>query len=156
MVYRALLELQIYMLQNKGQMPATFGPDRANTDFPAAQTCVTFRPGAAYNFSMPDSALNILLIDDDQINNFITSKLIKKVWPYAEITTCLNGRQAIDLLLSRKREPALALPEYILLDLNMPVMDGWEFLEEYTAEYRAGRRTEDIRLVFIRIQPRYQ
>jgi CheY-like chemotaxis protein len=44
---------------------------------------------------------------------------------------CLNGRFAIDQLVDiQKRDPE-KLPDYIFLDINMPIMNGWEFLEEY-------------------------
>lgn len=75
--------------------------------------------------------VSVLLVDDDDINNFISIKLIKKAAPGAEITACLNGKLAIDKLLEIKKEDASRLPDYILLDINMPVMNGWEFLEEY-------------------------
>jgi CheY-like chemotaxis protein len=44
---------------------------------------------------------------------------------------CLNGRFAIDQLVDiQKRDPE-KLPDFIFLDINMPIMNGWEFLEEY-------------------------
>lgn len=76
--------------------------------------------------------VSVLLVDDDDINNFISIKLIKKAVSSAEIIACLNGKLAIDKLLEIQREDASRLPDYILLDINMPVMNGWEFLEEYS------------------------
>ena len=75
--------------------------------------------------------VNIMLVDDDEINNFITVKLIRKGFADATISTYLNGRLAIDRLKEiLKRDPD-QIPDYILLDINMPIMNGWEFLEEY-------------------------
>ena len=75
--------------------------------------------------------VSILLVDDDEINNFISIKLIKKALANANITACLNGRFAIDELSRiQKTDPDL-LPDFILLDINMPIMNGWEFLDEY-------------------------
>lgn len=75
--------------------------------------------------------VSILLVDDDEINNFISIKLIKKVLLNTEITACLNGRFAIDELIEISHKDASKLPDYILLDINMPIMNGWEFLDEY-------------------------
>jgi CheY-like chemotaxis protein len=75
--------------------------------------------------------VSILLVDDDEINNFISIKLIKKALLNTEITACLNGKFAIDQLLDMKSKESGKLPDYILLDINMPIMNGWEFLDEY-------------------------
>ncbi|HEY9000629.1 MAG TPA: response regulator [Mucilaginibacter sp.] len=75
--------------------------------------------------------IRILLVEDEEINNYIATRLIQKALPGAEVTSCLHGKQAIDLLLEMKHD-ASKLPDVILLDINMPVMNGWEFLDEYT------------------------
>jgi len=75
--------------------------------------------------------VNIMLVDDDEINNFITVKLIRKAFPDSVITTYLNGRLAIDKIKNILEYNLENIPDYILLDINMPVMNGWEFLEEY-------------------------
>ena len=75
--------------------------------------------------------VSILLVDDDEINNFISIKLIKKALLTSDIMACLNGKFAIDQLVDiQKRDPE-KLPDYIFLDINMPIMNGWEFLDEY-------------------------
>ena len=76
--------------------------------------------------------VSVLLVDDDEINNFISIKLIKKALLNTEIMACLNGKFAIDQLLEIQRHDPDKLPDYILLDINMPIMNGWEFLDEYT------------------------
>jgi CheY-like chemotaxis protein len=78
-----------------------------------------------------DKTVCVLLVDDDEINNFISIKLIKKALINSDITACLNGKLAIDWLAEIQRNTPNDLPDYILLDINMPVMNGWEFLEEY-------------------------
>ncbi|MDB5131392.1 MAG: response regulator of RpoS [Mucilaginibacter sp.] len=75
--------------------------------------------------------VSVLLIDDDEINNFISVKLIKKALLNTEITACLNGKLAIELLADIQKNDPDKLPDYILLDINMPIMNGWEFLDEY-------------------------
>jgi len=76
-------------------------------------------------------SVSILLVDDDEINNFISVKLIKKTLLNTEIKTCLNGKFAIDELVEIQNSNPEELPDYILLDINMPIMNGWEFLDEY-------------------------
>ena len=76
--------------------------------------------------------VSVLLVDDDEINNFISIKLIKKALLNTEIMACLNGKFAIDQLVEIQRKDPAKLPDYILLDINMPIMNGWEFLDEYT------------------------
>ncbi|WP_233268721.1 response regulator [Mucilaginibacter lacusdianchii] len=75
--------------------------------------------------------LSILLVDDDEINNFISVKLIKKAIAHTEINSCLDGSYAINQLLEIQQDNPENLPDYILLDINMPIMNGWEFLDEY-------------------------
>jgi CheY-like chemotaxis protein len=75
--------------------------------------------------------VSVLLVDDDEINNFISIKLIKKALLNTEIMACLNGKFAIDQLVEIQKKDPAKLPDYILLDINMPIMNGWEFLDEY-------------------------
>ena len=75
--------------------------------------------------------VSILLVDDDEINNFISIKLIKKAVDNAEIKACLNGKFAIDELVEIQKQDPARLPDFILLDINMPIMNGWEFLDEF-------------------------
>ena len=76
-------------------------------------------------------SVSVLLVDDDEINNFISIKLIKKALLNTEIMACLNGKFAIDQLVEIQRTNPAKMPDYILLDINMPIMNGWEFLDEY-------------------------
>ncbi|PBQ30601.1 response regulator [Sphingobacteriaceae bacterium] len=72
----------------------------------------------------------VALIDDDELVNFIGTKVIENTHLARKIKSFLNGQDAIDFLKANRNHPDL-LPEIILLDINMPVMDGFQFLEEY-------------------------
>ena len=73
---------------------------------------------------------HILLIDDDKITNFITEKLLRKMKISEEIRVALNGKEALELIKERCKNN-LCCPDLILLDINMPVMDGFEFLHQF-------------------------
>ena len=77
------------------------------------------------------SNTNILVIDDEFLSVYICERFIKRVIKDTEITTCLNGKYAIDKLLEIKKKDINLLPDYIFLDIAMPIMNGWEFLEQY-------------------------
>jgi len=74
--------------------------------------------------------IRILLVEDEEINNYIATRLIQKAMPGATVTSCLHGKHAIELL-TEIRDDSSKLPDIILLDINMPVMNGWQFLDEY-------------------------
>ncbi len=69
-----------------------------------------------------------LLIDDDDIITKIHPVIIRRVDKECEIEICVSGVQAIDYL-NALQEANETAPDYIFLDINMPVMTGFEFME---------------------------
>ncbi len=72
-----------------------------------------------------DSQIKLMLIDDDEINNFVNSKLIGLHYPNTNIELCLSARLALEKLNNGSN------PDLILLDLNMPEINGWEFIDQF-------------------------
>jgi CheY-like chemotaxis protein len=72
----------------------------------------------------------ILLVDDDSNCNFFHRRLLNKMECTERVEIAVNGIEALNFLESIK-DGKHPMPAIIFLDINMPVMDGWEFLEAY-------------------------
>ena len=66
-----------------------------------------------------------MIVDDDPIFRYISEKKIEKVSSDLVINSYSNGKEALDFLHENYADENFY---YIFLDINMPVMDGWEFL----------------------------
>ena len=72
----------------------------------------------------------ILLIDDDAVINMINTKLITRNFDFS-VSAYTDAQEALDQFRIWLSSSPDLLPDLIFLDINMPVMDGWEFLKEF-------------------------
>jgi CheY-like chemotaxis protein len=74
--------------------------------------------------------INVLVVDDDSTFLFLFRKKVEKDPIIHIVKEARHGEEALDWLKDVSAHPT-SLPDVIVLDINMPVMDGWQFLDEY-------------------------
>jgi CheY-like chemotaxis protein len=72
----------------------------------------------------------LCFVDNDEVYLFLIRKMIEKKYGDCKVLEFLNGLEAIEFIKENIEYPQL-LPDIIFLDINMPVMDGWEFVESF-------------------------
>ncbi|WP_247233448.1 response regulator [Telluribacter sp. SYSU D00476] len=78
---------------------------------------------------------NLLIIDDDELTLFIINRFMLKHQFVENIISITNGQEAIDYFEKLSAGDGDA-PELIIMDINMPIMTGWEFLDEYSQRFQ--------------------
>lgn len=72
---------------------------------------------------------NVCLVDDDEVYRFIIKKEIELTQMVNTVLSFDNGQRMLDYCLANISNPDM-VPDIILLDINMPIMNGWEFLDK--------------------------
>ncbi len=80
--------------------------------------------------------MKVLVVDDDKIFTWMHSLVVKKCGMYSEPLTFSNGQAALDFILEDTNPES---KYFILLDINMPEMNGWQFLEKINSQPFSSR-----------------
>ena len=95
----------------------------------------------------------IALVDDDKIFQLTTAKIIRSLSPSNSILQFENGEDALKHLRDNAHNPE-NLPDYIFLDINMPYVDGWMFLADYSTLKASLQKDIAIIMISSSIDPR--
>lgn len=88
-----------------------------------------------------NSPFNICIVDDDDIYQFTVIKTLEPLQLAKKIIVFSDGEEAINFLMDNLNKEH-ELPDVIFLDINMPIMDGFQFMEEYVKiKPRLGKKT---------------
>jgi CheY-like chemotaxis protein len=85
----------------------------------------------------------IFIVDDDPIHQQIANIMIRRQGIGDNVRSFSDAQEVLDHLRMYGQQPD-ELPDLILLDLNMPVMDGWDFLKDYAEFYEQLVKNIDI------------
>jgi len=90
--------------------------------------------------------IRVAVVDDDSSYQFLTSRTIRSIGHTNVILQFYDGSEAIHYL-SQYADDPIQLPDLLLLDINMPRVDGWMFLEEFSSI--KGRISKEISIVMV-------
>ena len=78
-----------------------------------------------------DTPTRFIIIDDDKLNNKICTVTLEKICHNTEIRSFTDASKGLEYIMSEYPQTNYSVPTVLLLDLLMPVMDGWEFLDAF-------------------------
>ncbi|MBH8557460.1 response regulator [Hymenobacter negativus] len=97
---------------------------------------------------------SVLLVDDDPTNNFLNERLLKRLAVTDQILVAENGQEALAVIQEASTAARPAYPALILLDIQMPIMNGIEFLQAYQELPPDQRRATTVVVLTTSMDPR--
>ena len=97
----------------------------------------------------------VMLVDDNEIDNMINQKMLESINFAEKYYVYTSGKSALDFLENLVGDSSAAdvIPDLILLDINMPLMDGFQFLEEFATLKTKIKNKIDIFMLTTSINP---
>ena len=96
---------------------------------------------------------NFIVVDDDSINNFLSREIIDMVFPKADVQVFSDPDHALVYIQSTYKDPN-APNAVLFLDINMPTLSGWQFLDQFERFDKRVREHIDIYMLSSSIDPR--
>lgn len=96
----------------------------------------------------------LLLVDDDDTTNFLNTMLLQDLHPDMQVLTALNGQEGLDLLRTHCQPRTPSCPTLVFLDINMPLLDGFGFLEAFQQQPAAQQQGVVILMLTTSASPR--
>jgi CheY-like chemotaxis protein len=87
-------------------------------------------PSEVKQYLMQHKLNCVLVIDDDEPTNFLNQIIVENSGCAEHVKAVQSGQEALEYLTTREKDKC-PRPDLIFLDINMPAMNGWEFLEKY-------------------------
>lgn len=91
----------------------------------------------------------IMLIDDDAITNYIHERLLRRLDIAKKIKIASNGEEGLEYVEENCPHKEECCPNIIFLDLNMPVMDGFEFLSQFQKNLNEDFKNKNIKIAIL-------